>query len=72
MDPFLTCSGRAAVGTHLVPLALTSLGIETTVIIAGIVTLIGLAVRTMQRAISMKRTRIRAAVPQPQTLNFMI
>lgn len=34
----------AAVGTYLVPLALTTLGIGTTMIIAGIVTLIGVAV----------------------------
>lgn len=34
----------AAVGTYLVPVALTTLGIGTTMIIAGIVTLIGVAV----------------------------
>jgi putative MFS transporter len=34
----------AAVGTYLVPLALTTLGIGTTMIIAGVVTLIGMVV----------------------------
>jgi putative MFS transporter len=34
----------AAVGTYLVPLALTTLGIGTTMIIAAVVTLVGLAV----------------------------
>src|SRR5689334_15768193 len=34
----------AAVGTYLVPLALTGLGIGTTMIIAGVITLVGLLV----------------------------
>jgi len=43
---FATALSRigAAVGTYLVPLALTTLGIGTTMIIAAVVTLVGLAV----------------------------